>query len=149
MGRDPDYRTFDQCNLKWNLVNKFETHCNGIYRNFEKHWPNGESEASFLIKTHTTFQDDISTQWKELGTRVDIANLPKRSRTSSYSSSQKISSDGHIGIDLNDDNDDIEEIRTPPCPWEATKQKLWKKEKENRHHKIRRSEPSGQLHQRK
>ncbi|CAH1441578.1 unnamed protein product [Lactuca virosa] len=123
MGRNPDYRTSDQCNSKWNLMNKFVTHCNGIYTNFEKHWASRESDASLLKKTHATFQDDMqksfkfinvwevvkrSIRWRELATHEEIANPPKRSRTSSYSSSQQVSSDGHVGVNLNDDNDDIE-----------------------------------------
>ncbi|CAI9290123.1 unnamed protein product [Lactuca saligna] len=55
-----------------------------------------------------------SIRWKELATHEQIANPPKRSRTSSYSSSQQVLSDGHVGVNLNDDNDDIEEIRPPP-----------------------------------
>ncbi|CAH1446934.1 unnamed protein product [Lactuca virosa] len=35
MGRDLDYRISDQCNLKWNIVNKLVTHWNRIYKNFE------------------------------------------------------------------------------------------------------------------
>ncbi|CAH1418868.1 unnamed protein product [Lactuca virosa] len=35
MGRNLDYRTSDQCNSKWNLMNKVVTHWNGIYTNFE------------------------------------------------------------------------------------------------------------------
>ncbi|CAH1448277.1 unnamed protein product [Lactuca virosa] len=50
MGRNPDYRTSDQCNSKWNLMNKVVTHWNGIYTNFEKQWASGESEASLLKK---------------------------------------------------------------------------------------------------
>ncbi|CAH1425493.1 unnamed protein product [Lactuca virosa] len=34
-----------------------------------------------------------------------------------------MTSDGHIGIDLNDDNDEIEEIRPPPHPMGGDKEK--------------------------
>nr|KAJ0214459.1 hypothetical protein LSAT_V11C400164300 [Lactuca sativa] len=71
-------------------------------KSFEKQWASAESEASLLKKTNVTFQDDMlkpfkfihvwevvkrSIRWKELATHEDIANPPKRSRTSSYSSS--------------------------------------------------------------
>ncbi|CAH1411989.1 unnamed protein product [Lactuca virosa] len=140
MGRDQDYWTSDQCNSKWNLVNKLVTQWNEIYANFEKQWASGESEASLLKKkTHVTFQDDMlylfkfiyvwevvkrSIRWKELATHEDIVNPPKRSWTSSYSSSQKMSSDGHIDVDFNDDNDDIEEIRPSPRPMGRYKAKV-------------------------
>ncbi|CAI9288771.1 unnamed protein product [Lactuca saligna] len=93
---------------------------------------------------HATFQDDMlkpfifihvlevikkSIRWKELVTHEDIANLPKRSRTSSYSSSQQISLNVHIDVDLNDDKDDIEEIRLPPHPMRKDKAKVRAKEK--------------------
>ncbi|CAH1450402.1 unnamed protein product [Lactuca virosa] len=138
MSRSPDYRTSDQCNSKWNLMNKVFTQWNGIYTNFEKQWASGESEVSLLKKTHTTFQDDMqksfkfihvrevvnrNIRWRELATHEDIANLPKRSRTSSYSSSQQVSSDGRVGVNLNDDNDDIEEICPPPRPMGRDKTK--------------------------
>ncbi|CAH1447722.1 unnamed protein product [Lactuca virosa] len=55
-------------------------------------------------------------RWRELATHEEIANPPKRNRTSSYSSLQQVSSDGHVGVNLNDDNDDIEKIRPPPPP---------------------------------
>ncbi|CAH1452633.1 unnamed protein product [Lactuca virosa] len=36
IGRNLDYRTSDQCNSTWNLMNKVITYWNGIYTNFEK-----------------------------------------------------------------------------------------------------------------
>ncbi|CAH1445687.1 unnamed protein product [Lactuca virosa] len=97
-----------------------------------------ESEASLLKKTHATFQDDMlkpfkfihvwevvkrSIRWRELARHEEIANPPKRSRTSSYSSSQQVSLDGHVDVNLNDDNDDIEEICPPPPPMGRDKTK--------------------------
>ncbi|CAI9303548.1 unnamed protein product [Lactuca saligna] len=64
-----------------------------------------------------------SIRWRELATHEEIVNLPKRSQTSSYLSSQ-VSSDGHVGSNLNDDNDDIEEIRPPPPPMGRDKTKV-------------------------
>ncbi|CAH1448811.1 unnamed protein product [Lactuca virosa] len=129
MGRSTYYRTSDQCNSKWNLMNKVVTHWNEICTNYEKQWASRESKASLLKKTHATFQDDTqkyfkfihvwevvkrSLRWRELATHEEIANPPKRSRASSHSSSQQVSSDGHVGANLNDDDNDIEEIRLPP-----------------------------------
>ncbi|CAH1434959.1 unnamed protein product [Lactuca virosa] len=71
-----------------------------------------------------------SIMWKELVTYEDVINPPKRSRTSSYSSSQQISSYGHICVDINDDNDDIEEIHSPPRPMGKDKEKARAKQKE-------------------
>ncbi|CAH1429324.1 unnamed protein product [Lactuca virosa] len=62
-------------------------------------------------------------RWRELATHEEIVNPSKRSRTSSYSSSQQVSSDGHVGINLNDDNDDIKKIRPPPRPMGMDKTK--------------------------
>ncbi|CAH1448139.1 unnamed protein product [Lactuca virosa] len=119
-------------------MNKVVTHWNGIYTNFEKQWASGESETSLLKKTHAAFQYDMqksfkfihawevvkrSIRWRELATDEEIANPPKRSRTSSYSSSQQVSSNDHVGVNLNDDNDDIEEIRPPPRPMGRDKTK--------------------------
>ncbi|CAH1453436.1 unnamed protein product [Lactuca virosa] len=98
MGGSPYYRTHDQCNSKWANVNKLIMDWNKIYTNFEKQWVSGE------------------IMWKKFGTYEDISNHPKRSKTSSYSSSQHMSSDSHIGVDLNDDNNDIEEIHPSPRP---------------------------------
>ncbi|CAH1443410.1 unnamed protein product [Lactuca virosa] len=117
MGRDPDYWTSDQCNSKWNVMKKLLKHWNGIYTNFEKQWVSGESENEFVVKTYATFQDDmlkplkfiyvwqvvkINIRWRELATHEEITNPSKRSRTSSYWSSQQVSTDGHVGVNLND-----------------------------------------------
>ncbi|CAI9261710.1 unnamed protein product [Lactuca saligna] len=113
MGRNPDYRTSEQYSSKWNIVNKLVTHWNKIYTKFEKQRAKGESET--VVKR--------SIRWTKLTTHEDIANPPKRSRTSSYSSSQQVTSDGHIGVNLNDDNNDIEEIHPPPPPMGIDKTK--------------------------
>ncbi|CAI9289505.1 unnamed protein product [Lactuca saligna] len=68
--------------------------------------------------------------WRELATHEEIANPLKRSRTSSYSSSQKASSDGHVGVNLNDVNGEIEEIRPPPPPMGRDKTKAQTRGKE-------------------
>ncbi|CAH1445904.1 unnamed protein product [Lactuca virosa] len=164
MGREPDYQTSYQCNSKWNLVNKLVTHWNKIYTNFEKQWASGESKTSLLKKTHATFQGDMlkpfkfihvwevvkrNIRWKEFATHEDIANPPKRSRTSSYSSSQQISLDGHIGVDLNDDNGDIEELRLPLRPMGRDKAKARGKGKGKTTSSNRQSERSSQLDRRK
>ncbi|CAI9262604.1 unnamed protein product [Lactuca saligna] len=98
MGRDPDYRTFEQCSLKWNLMNK-------------------------LVSRDTQEFVKRSIRWRELAINEEIANPPKRCRKFSYSSSQQVSLDGHVGINLNDDNDDIKEIRPPPPPMGRDKTK--------------------------
>ncbi|CAH1452012.1 unnamed protein product [Lactuca virosa] len=103
MGRDPYYQTSDQCNLKWNLVNKLVTHWNEIYTNFEKQWARGESEPSLLKKTQATFQDDMLKLFKF----IHGWDVVKRS----------------INVNLNDDNDDIEEIHLPPPPMGRDKTK--------------------------
>ncbi|CAH1415953.1 unnamed protein product [Lactuca virosa] len=90
-----------------------------------------------------------SIRWRELATHEEIANPPKRSRTSSYSSSQQVSSDGHIGVNLNEDNDDIEEIHPPPPPMGRDKTKARAKGKGKAALQIRQSELSGQLDRRK
>ncbi|CAI9274991.1 unnamed protein product [Lactuca saligna] len=68
-------------------------------------------------------------KWMELATHKEIVNPPKRSRTSPYPNSQQISSDGHVGVNLNDDNDDIKEIRPPPPPMGRDKTKARSKAK--------------------
>ncbi|CAI9290798.1 unnamed protein product [Lactuca saligna] len=138
MGPDPNYQTYNQCNSKWNLMNKLVTHWNGIYTNFEKQLASIESKAGLLKKTHATFQDNMlkpfkfihvwevvkrSIRWKELATHEEISNPPKRSQKYSYSRSQQVSSDGHVGVNLNDDDDNIEEIRPPPPPMGRDKTK--------------------------
>ncbi|CAH1419581.1 unnamed protein product [Lactuca virosa] len=120
-------------------MNKLVTQWNGIYTNFEKQWASGESETSLLKNTHATFQDDMlkpfkfihvcevvkrSIRWTEFATHKKVANPPKRSRTSSYSSSKKVSSDCHVSVNLNDNNDDIEEICPPPPPMGRDKTKV-------------------------
>ena len=59
----------------------------------------------------------------ELATLEKKIKSSKRSETSSYSSLQQVSLDDHVGVNLNDDNNDTEEIRPPPPPMERDKTK--------------------------
>ncbi|CAI9298350.1 unnamed protein product [Lactuca saligna] len=73
-----------------------------------------------------------SIRWRKLATHEEITNPPKRSRASSYSNSQQVSLDGHVGVNLNDDKDDIVEIRPPSPPVRRGKTKALAKGKGKR-----------------
>lgn len=131
MKKGNSYRNKDQCNTKWNNMNKCVMAFNAIYINLVNQWRSGESESSILEKANYMYRDDNvkpfkfphawnvvhhSQKWEQVfKLEFGGGSSSKRSKTSE-SGSYHVSSDGHIGVNLNDDVDEVEEVEPSPPP---------------------------------
>ncbi|KAI3680265.1 hypothetical protein L2E82_50490 [Cichorium intybus] len=102
MKKGKSYRNKDQCNTKWNNMNKCVMAFNAIYINLVNQWRSGESESK-------------KNGNKSFKLEFGGGSGSKRSKTSE-SGSYHVSSDGHIGVNLNDDVDEVEEVEPSPPP---------------------------------
>ncbi|KAL4568356.1 hypothetical protein LXL04_023966 [Taraxacum kok-saghyz] len=124
LGKGRHYRSFDQCNSKWNKMNHEVQKFNGVYVNYRNQPHSGENDTDILARAETTYQQDTlkkwqfghvwrvvkdNEKWQQLPLMDEIAKLGKR-RNKLSTSHLPNSQDDPYNVDLDDDI-------PPPPPW--------------------------------
>ena len=126
------YRNVHQINSKYKDMNKKITAFTGIYNNLINIRCSGQSEADIISLAHQRYRDDNHgtafthenawnilkkcPKWCTVEPMPSFSSRPtKRSKTSSTNNPPTPSSDAHVGVNLNDEDDDIQ-IEEPQRP---------------------------------
>ncbi|KAL4573093.1 hypothetical protein LXL04_019886 [Taraxacum kok-saghyz] len=117
LGKGRNYRSFDQCNSKWNKMNREVQKFNGAYVNYRNQPHSGENDTNILARAEATYQQDTlnkwqfghvwrvvkdNEKWNQLPLTDDIAKRGKR-RNKLSTSHLPNSQDDPYNVDLDDD----------------------------------------------